>query len=218
MRTALALFATTFSLLAAPALAQESPLTGSVSAGIQSEWLFRSQAYNETEDTDASFADTSATVCSGSTCGTVWYGEAGDTSEIDLSLSHSFEAGGFTIDGSIGYFIVDGPEIWDLAVSASRQAVCDTCTVSFSYEGMRGSFVDDAIKVELTYEHALSESVAFDVTAGVAHSSWAQGFALPFEAGATWKVHEGVSARFFVSGYVAGETRTSVGMSLSADF
>lgn len=220
-RALLALFASISLLYGAPALAQESDpvFTGSVGTSISSEWLYVDQGFNQTEDTDAPFSTVDATLCHRSTCLSAWYGEAEDANELDLTLSQGgIEAGGFTIDVQGGIFIVDGPEIWEAKISASRPFLCDSCRVSASYEVMRGGFIEDVLKVELTDEGELSENIGYDVAVGIAHSRWADGFAVPFEAGLSTEILENVSGRLFVKGYLSDEPRVTVGFALSSEF
>jgi len=221
MRTcAAALFASVSLLCAAPAFAQESEpaVSGSIGVSISSEWLYTDQAYNQTEGADDLFTSVDASLCRYSTCVSAWYGEAGPVSELDLTISQGFETNGFTVGVQGGIFIVDGPEIWEAKVSVSRPFLCDSCRVSASYEVMRGGFLEDVLKAELSDEGALSKDISYDVTVGISHSRWADGFAVPFEAGISRSVLENVSARLFVKGYLSDKSRATVGIALTSGF
>lgn len=220
-RATLALFASVSLLYGAPALAQESDpaFSGSVGASISSEWLYTDQAFNQTEHTDAPFTTVDVTLCHRSTCLSGWYGEAEDVNEFDLTLSQGgIEAGGFTFNVQGGIYIVDGPEIWETKITTSRPFLCDSCRVSASYEAMRGGFIEDVLKAELSYEGSLSENISFDASAGIAHSRWVDGFTVPFEAGISTEVLENVSARLFVKGYLSDDPKATIGFALTRDF
>lgn len=217
---AAALFASVSLLCAAPAFAQESEpaVSGSFGVAISSEWLYTDQAYNETEYTDDLFTSVDASVCRYSTCVSAWYGKAGSVSELDLVASHSIEVGEYTVDLEGGIFLVEGPEIWDAKIAVSRSLFCTACTVSVSYEAMRGSFVDDVLKVELSNEGSLSERVDYDLTVGFGHSRFADGYVVPFEAGVSVSLRDTIAARLFVQGYLSDESRTTIGLALTSGF